>query len=180
MSGRIVVSLILGSAVLMGGFVYYFQVFAFYDEVSLEVRGVRLTSLVTGEPEAIIADDVQAIDAESSPLRFRACFQTSMSHALLTETYELYEAAVPTTAPGWFDCFDAEDIGSALEVGTALAFLGEKHIEFGIDRIVAIRDDGRGFVWHQINDCGAVVFDGKPAPEGCPRAPANDDPERGQ
>ena len=38
-------------------------------------------------------------------------------------------------------------------------------------RIVAITEDGRGYAWHQINACGKEVFDGKPAPEGCPPAP---------
>jgi hypothetical protein len=44
-------------------------------------------------------------------------------------------------------------------------------VSYGIDRIVAITEDGRGYVWHQINDCGEVVFDGEPAPENCPEPP---------
>ena len=32
-------------------------------------------------------------------------------------------------------------------------------------------DFGRGYVWHQINHCGEVVFDGQPAPEDCPEPP---------
>ena len=40
-----------------------------------------------------------------------------------------------------------------------------------IDRIVAVFPDGRGYAWHQINACGEVVFDGDPAPEGCPPVP---------
>jgi hypothetical protein len=72
------------------------------------------------------------------------------------------------TAPGWFGCFDAEAIGEALKEGRAVAYLGEENIHYGIDRVVAVMDDGRAFAWHQINACGAVVFNGEPAPEGCP------------
>ena len=94
-----------------------------------------------------------------------------MSQALLTETYELYDNPVPNNAPGWFDCFNAEAIGAALEDGSALAFLGQENIEYGIDRVVAITQDGRGYAWHQINACGEKVFDGEPTPEGCPEPP---------
>ena len=90
---------------------------------------------------------------------------------MLTETYVLYDDPVPTVAPGWFDCFDAEAIGVALSEGSALGFLGVENLIYGFDRIVAITEDGRGFSWHQINACGEVVFDGKPAPEGCPPPP---------
>ncbi len=40
-----------------------------------------------------------------------------------------------------------------------------------IDRVVAIHEDGRGWIWDQINHCGEVVFDGQPAPADCPPAP---------
>ncbi len=35
---------------------------------------------------------------------------------------------MPLNAPGWFDCFDADAIGEALETGEALAFLGSRDI----------------------------------------------------
>ena len=53
------------------------------------------------------------------------------------------------------------------------AWLGTADITYGIDRVIALDADGRGYVWHQINPCGEVVFDGKPAPEGCPPKPEN-------
>ena len=52
--------------------------------------------------------------------------------------------------------------------GTALVFAGQRNLEFGIDRVVAITEDGRGYVWHEINDCGDKVFDGQPPGEDCP------------
>ena len=172
MTGKILAGAILITALMAGAAMYYLQVYHFYDEVTATgTDDVQMVSLVSGQPEAVIYDDFQAIDASSSPIRFRACFTTTMSTAMLTETYELYEAAEPLTAPGWFDCFDAAALGAELEAGTALAFMGQKDIQYGIDRVVAITDDGRGYAWHQINACGKEVFDGNPVPEGCPPKP---------
>jgi len=159
-------------AFAMGGLLYYLQIYAYYDEVSAETAGdVKLTSIHTGQPEVIAYDNFEGIDSTTSPIRFRACFTTSASFGMLTETYETYDAAEPLVAPGWFNCFDAEEIGEALETGEALAFLGEENITYGIDRIVAVMPDGRGFVWHQINHCGDVVFHGDKAPDDCPAPP---------
>ncbi len=171
MSGKIVALILVVSGLIAGAAMYYFQVYAFYDTVSAEASEVRLTSVATGEPEAIGAENVRAIDADSSPLRYRACFETGLSQAMLTESYVVYEGAVPNVAPGWFDCFDAAAIGAALEQGTATAFLGESDIHYGFDRLVAIGEDGRGFVWHQINACGQAFFDGDPLPQDCPPPP---------
>jgi len=156
-------------ALLAGAAMYYLQVYHFYEPV--EATGtddVQLTNLVTGAPEPVLYNAFEGIDANSSPIRYRACFTTPMSHAILTETFVAYEGAAPLTAPRWFDCFDAKAIGAALEDGRALAFLGQENILYGIDRVVAITEDGRGFAWQQINACGEVVFDGEPVPEGCP------------
>ncbi len=103
-------------------------------------------------PEEMLANDVEAIDADSSPLRFRACFRTPESLALLTESYVIFDEAAPLVAPGWFDCFDAAAIGEALETGEAIAFMGEKNIKDGIDRVVAVLPDGRAYAWHQLNE----------------------------
>ena len=79
-----------------------------------------------------------------------------------------FEKAEPRNAPGWFDCFDAEAIGAELEAGTALTFLSQKNFAYGVDRVVAITEDGRGYVWHELNDCGAKAYDGSPTGEACP------------
>ena len=49
----------------------------------------------------------------------------------------------------------------------------QKNVHYGVDRIVAITDDGRGFVWHELNDCGEKAYDGTVVGEECPPAPAN-------
>jgi len=164
----IVLMLLIGAAA--GGVLYYQQVYAYYEEVGFSPEAVQLTSLSTGEAESIVVDNFDAIDAISSPLRYRACFQTPLSQAMLTETYVIIDNPEPRVAPGWFDCFDAAQIGADLRTD-AIAFLGVENVQYGIDRIVAIYPDGRGFAWHQINACGEVVFDGNRPPDDCPPLP---------
>lgn len=158
-------------ALAAGVAMYYLQVYAFYEEVSGEVEDVQLQSVVTGESEPVLFENFKGIDADSSPLRYRACYQIPTSLATLTETYVVLDTAEPRVAPGWFDCFDAAQIGADIEEGIAIPFMGQKNVTYGIDRIVAVYPDGRAFAWHEINRCGEVVFDGEPAPEGCPTPP---------
>ncbi len=167
MNGKIIVSGILLSSLIGGIALYYLQVYGFYEPV--EVAEVELVSVVSDAPEPITVDMFEAIDADSSPIRYRACFTTDMSLALLSETYVGLEAATPRNAPHWFDCFDADAIAAELAAGTALPFLGQKNVEFGVDRIVAITDDGRGYVWHELNDCGEKAYDGTIVGEECPK-----------
>lgn len=174
MNGKWIAAMILGAAALAGGALYYFQVYYFYEEVAAETVDIRLTSLHSQLPEPIPVDGVQAIDASSSPIRYRACFQTPLSIPMMTETFVLYEGAEPLNAPDWFGCFDAAQIGAELDQGRAFAFLGEANITYGIDLVVAFTEDGRGYAWHQINRCGEKVFDGEPAPAGCPSPPIKD------
>lgn len=172
MAGKVIAIFIVLTSALAGGGLYYLQVYHFYEPVAADAAEVRLSGIVSGEPEPIPAENVEAIDASSSPIRYRACFDTPISVATLTETYQLYEGAEPLTAPDWFECYDAAQLGADLELGSAIAFLGEANIVYGIDRVVAVTDDGRGFAWHQINECGEKVFDGEPVPEGCPPPPS--------
>ncbi|WP_420860773.1 DUF6446 family protein [Algirhabdus cladophorae] len=166
LGGMLVLALIAGAAM------YYLQVYAYYDTVSdVPEQSVQMTTLVGNAPEPILYEAFEAIDADSSPLRYRACFTTPQSISMMTETYVTYEVAEPRVAPGWFECFDADAIGAAIETGEAVVFMGTENVEYGIDRVIAVFDDGRGFAWHQINACGEVVFDGQPAPEDCPTPP---------
>ncbi len=175
MNGKILAGFIVISAVIYGAVVYYMQIYGYYSEVpATGTDDVQLVSLVSGESEPIIYDSFEAIDATSSPIRFRACFTTTASLAMLTETYELAEEATPRIAPGWFECFDAEEIGTALENGTALAFVGQKNVDYGVDRIVAITEDGRGYVWHDLNNCGEKAYDGTVVGEDCPPRPGTE------
>ncbi|MBL9049458.1 MAG: histidine kinase [Tabrizicola sp.] len=151
--GRIAVGVIVLTAALGGAFLWYTAERAFYAPVAFQPGAeIRLVPLVSDQPEAIVVEGVEGIDASSSPIKFRACFTTPLSLAMLTETYRGYEGAEPLVAPSSFDCFDAEAIGRALETGEALAFLSEPEIHPGVDRVVAVFADGRAFAWHQLND----------------------------
>lgn len=167
---RVIIVLMLLTGAIAGGLMYYQQVYAYYEEVEFSPDAVVMTSVTSGQPEPLLVEDFDAIDAISSPLRYRACFTTPISLATLTETYQIIEDAEPRVAPGWFDCFDAEQIGADIRTD-AVVFMGIENIQYGIDRVVAVYPDGRGYAWHQINACGEVVFDGDPAPEGCPTPP---------
>lgn len=161
------------SALVAGAALYYLQIYGFYREVNAPPGGLSLVSIASGEPEVIPLEGFKAIDADSSPIRYRACFTTPYSLAMLTETFQMVEKATPRNAPGWFDCFDAAAIGGALEAGKALTFLSAKNVHFGVDRVVAITEDGRGFVWHELNDCGEKAYDGTIVGEECPPVPVS-------
>lgn len=152
MNGKIAAGSIVISAAVAGIAIYYLQVYAFYEPVSFTPGSeITLIPLGSSQPEPIVAEDITGIDADSSPLRFRACFTTPLSHAMLSETYVAYQGAEPLVAPGWFDCFDAVEIGTALERGEALAFLSQASVATDVDRVVAVFPDGRAFAWHQLN-----------------------------
>jgi hypothetical protein len=170
--GKFLALLILVCALIGGAAMYYLQVYAYYDEIpATGPADVQVTSLATGKPQPLPHADFQAIDSDSSPIRYRACFTTDLALDDLTATYQTYQGAVPLMAPKWFDCFDARALGAALEAGEARAYMGTENVRYGIDRIIAVMPDGRGFVWQQINRCGEVVFDGQPAPADCPPPP---------
>ncbi|MGR3703624.1 MAG: DUF6446 family protein [Paracoccaceae bacterium] len=174
--GKFLALLILVCALIGGGAMYYLQVYAYYDAIPASgPDDVQAVKLADGRSAPLPHTDFQAIDSDSSPIRYRACFTTDLSLDALSAAYEGYEGAVPLLAPKWFDCFDARAIGAALEAGEARAFLGTENIRYGIDRIIAVMPDGRGFVWQQINRCGEVVFDGQPAPADCPPPPPQAD-----
>ncbi len=172
MSGKIMASIIILVTAVFGATLWWFQTRAYYEPVLADAPAaeIRLTTL-SGVVEPLLTAGFEGIDAETSPLRFRACFTTPVSLPTLTESFQAYETPTPLNAPGWFDCFDAAEIGEALEDGTALAFLGEANAPYGIDRIVAIFGDGRGFAWPQINACGEASFNGDPLPAHCPPPP---------
>ena len=151
MNGKLVGGVIVLSALLAGGAIYYLQEYAFYQPVAFTPGAeIELTAL-SGQPEPIPVADLQGIDATSSPLRFRACFTTTVDQPTLTEGFRVYDNATPLNGPSWFDCFDAQKIGAALETGEAIAFLGQADIAPQIDRVVAVFADGRAYAWHQVN-----------------------------
>ena len=172
MTGKILSVILVLSGLLAGVAMYYLQVYGYYDEVEARPgQDVVLLPIGADLPEPIPYDDFQAIDAGSSPIRYRACFTTQLIPAAAARLYQVSDARDPRNAPGWFGCFDATAIGEALRAGRATAFISEKNINFGVDRIVAITEDGHGYVWHELNNCGEKAYDGTVVGEDCPQRP---------
>lgn len=172
-----VIGIVLGICALVAGVsMYYLQVYGFYEDVTPQPGlDVVLTPLDGTEPRPIPYGDFQAIDAESSPIRYRACFTTDVIPEDLASEFATSDLNVPRNAPGWFDCFDAAEIGTALKEGSATAFLSVKNISYGVDRIAVIGADGRGFVWHELNNCGEQIYNGSAiVTEACPPRPKSE------
>src|SRR5690606_24996022 len=152
-NGKLVAGFIVLTALVAGAAIYYLQEYAYYrtvDRASAEAV-IRLTDLAGGA-EPRLAEGVDGVDADSTPRRFRGCFRTPLRCDLLSGTYVAYGAPTRLLGPKWFSCFDAKALGADLETGTALAFLSEKTIHPGVDRVVAVYPDGRAFAWHQPNE----------------------------
>lgn len=153
MKGKIAAGAIVATGLIAGGAMYYLQVYAFYERLGPEAgKDVTLVAAATEMPEAMEAAGFTGIDGTSSPLRYRGCFTTPTPLATLGETFLPYEGAEPLNAPGWFECFDAKRIGADLESGAAQAFLSQREIADGVDRVIAVYEDGRAFAWHQLNE----------------------------
>jgi hypothetical protein len=170
-AGRAFVTFTLASALLAPGAIYYLHVYGYYRTLSPDQAAQQVVTLSDGSVAPLAVTAAEAIDATSSPIRYRACLAASQPDPA---TLAPYPDPVPLNAPGWFDCFDAPALGAALEQGTARAFLAQAHTPWGIDRVIAFTGDGRAWVWPQINRCGKAVFDGKPLPDGCPPPPEKD------
>ncbi|UWQ31817.1 histidine kinase [Leisingera sp. M527] len=171
--GKFLALILILSALAAGGAMYYLQVYGFYEDVKLQPgRDVMLVPLNGGEAQPVAYSEFEAIDAGSSPIRYRACFRTKVTPDALAQLFTLTDKLEPRNAPGWFECFDAAAIGEQLANGTAKSFLSVKNISFGVDRVVAVTDGGRGYVWHELNDCGQKAYDGTVVGEECPPRPA--------
>jgi hypothetical protein len=151
-NGKLVAGFLVLIGVVAGAALWWLQIYAFYEPIDVASPAAEITLTgPDGAPEPMLTAGFEGIDAESSPLRFRACFTTPTALATLTETYRVYEEPTPLVAPPWFSCFDAGALSRDLETGTAVAFLSAQDIHPGVDRVVAVYPDGRAFAWHQLN-----------------------------
>lgn len=155
MNGRILVSGLVLFSLVFGAVLWWAQTRGWYDEVN------DLTSITINGVEVPVTE-YRGTDGDSSPLKLRGCF--------LVGDFKAPEASgvEPLVAPGWFDCFDAEEIANDLLSGTAKAYIADSNERYGFDRVIAVYPDGRAFQWREKNKCGDAVFEGQPAPEGCP------------
>jgi hypothetical protein len=115
--------------------------------------------------DAFPVSDYQGIDADTSPLKMRACFNVDWDY-FPTEEYK--DEATPLRAPRFFKCFDAEQITEDLQSGDATAILADENRPYGFNTYITQYPDGRAYMWRQINKCGEAQFSGSDLPEGCP------------
>ncbi|MEM8849748.1 MAG: DUF6446 family protein [Pseudomonadota bacterium] len=153
------------SALAAGAGLWFTATRAFYAPID---GPVTLTLLTDDILVTLPATNVEAIASTSSPLGFRACFTHGVDIAAPDLAPQPHPDPAPTIAPAWFDCFDAPAIGALLSSGEAQAFTAYENAQYGTDRVVALTPDGRGWAWHQLNDCGDRAYDGTPVGEACP------------
>ena len=137
-------------AVLTGAAIWYLQVYGFYEEVD-EITGASemVVTLPDGATRQVTVEGFRAIDAQSSPIRWRACF--TLDPAQVADAAP-YEGATPLNGPNWFKCYSARAMTADLESGAAKAVLGQAEIRPDVDRVIVVYPDGRAFAWHQLND----------------------------
>lgn len=160
-SGKLLMKGLLTFCVIFGIALWYYQTRAYYEEVT-DVTEIN----AYGDPWPVA--NYRGINADTSPLKLRACFEVDWDYA---PSVEFRDVAEPLVAPSWFDCFDAEQITLDILNEKATAILVAENEVYGFSRYVAHYEDGRAFMWRQINACGEASFAGDRLPEGCPPAP---------
>ena len=160
-SGKLVMKGLLVFCIIFGAGLWYFQNYAYYDEVTDVTE-------VTAYGDAFPIADYRGINADTSPLKLRACFTVDWDY-FPSDEYKL--VAEPLVAPAWFNCFNAEQITLDILNDKAVAILAAENEIYGFSRYIAQYEDGRAFMWRQINECGEASFAGEDLPEGCPPAP---------
>ena len=147
MSGKLLMSLFLAAAAIFGAAMYYYQVYAYYDEIagleSIDVQG-----------RAIPVSGYTGIDSDTSPNKLRGCFTADPADFA---DVPLAEDPEPLLAPRWFGCFDAEAIARDLEAGAAIAYLAGDETPQGaagyeIHRMIAVYPDGRAYLWRHYRE----------------------------
>ena len=145
MSGRALALGLVIFTLIFGAALWWFQTQAFYAEITdvteIDVQGSDLPVV-----------NYRGIDADTSPLKLRACFRIrdgvapdALAH------FPKADAATPLIAPAWFDCFDAARLQADIDAGPLRAVIAARNEPVGFDRIVATYPDGRGFMWRQLN-----------------------------
>lgn len=110
---------------------------------------IALTPVNGGAAEEILLDDLSATSDNAIPESLWACFKTPLSMGLLTESYQVTEDVAPTNPVSSLPCFDADEVKTAVAQGQAVAFVGERDVWPGVDRVVAVYVDGRAVAWNQ-------------------------------
>ena len=146
--GKVAAASITLAAIAAGGGMWYAQEYGYYDRIDADAPDAPIAVTTPADTRDLTLTDFEGIDADSSPLRWRACAVTGDLPADALP----FDDPTPLIAPRWFDCFDAQQIGADLESGAARAVLSQAEIRPDVDRVLAVYPDGRIFGWHQYND----------------------------
>lgn len=158
MKGSTLVGTLMLAALGMGTGLWYTIEKAYYVGVT-DIKEISVSGV--NRP----VKNYMGIDADTSPLKMRACFKVDWDY-LVTDEFRNF--ATPLIAPKSFDCFDAKKIDTDLKTGSATAILANENIPFGFNTFIAQYPNGQAFMWRQVNTCGNAHFRGDPLPEGCP------------
>lgn len=144
-AGRLLAGGLVAFALIFGAALWYFQVYAFYDDLAPEPLAFGDTTYeVTGW---------QGIDAASSPLKRRVCLTVSPETARrIADDQPETDTATPLVAPYWFDCFDAGQLTADLATGHAAGYrIGPSEFD-GVNDYLALYEDGRAYLWRQVDE----------------------------
>jgi len=146
--GRWIVAAIIGITAIFAAVMWYTQTRAWYGTID---SADLVVTTPTGEILPLFESAFQGIDAETSPLRFRACFTLDEAAMATIAQAATHPDPEPLVAPAWFDCFDARTLSEAIEASEARPVMSMHEIARGVDRVLAVFPDGRGYAWHQLN-----------------------------
>ena len=142
-SGKLIAGGIVAFGAVFGVGMWYAQIYAYYEEVT------GITEVTVGGERFAVTDYV-GINAPTSPLKMRGCFNFENPQAAIVAGKRATDA-VPLKPPYWFECFDPEKIESDIDSGDAIPIMAGLDEGDGADLYMAIYPDGRAYRWRQVN-----------------------------
>jgi hypothetical protein len=150
-TGKILVSMLVLSAVLSGLAVYYTQVYGFYAPLDEARSPLKSTpSLDDMQPIPLAVTEFRGIDADSSPLRYRSCFRITDMAAL--EGARPFEGANPAGRAALVFLLFRQGLDRRSGIRRRHRLSSQPEIHPDVDRVIAVYPDGRAYGWHQFND----------------------------
>ena len=100
MTGKFLVGFIVVCGLVGGVTMYYLQVYAYYEEVAANgTSDVVLVEKSTKQSAPIVYSNFKGIDAQSSPIRYRACFTTQVALDELKKAFTTFLKGSPGRGP---------------------------------------------------------------------------------
>ena len=152
---------------------YWLQVYAFYEELSPEEAG-PVTLVGAGRRGRGASPSRTSAPSTATP-RPSATAPASRPPSRWTPSPRRFEpyadARRRSTRPAGSTASTPRRSAPRWSAGEARAFLAVQDVRYGIDRVVAVFPDGRGFAWHQINPCGERRLRRRARARGLPPVP---------